>query len=94
MIKSLGEPHGMPCPDRMLLDLDLPKVRGAEVLAEFRRSKLCGDTPAIVMSSSDSAADGARVELLGISHYFQKPSDLDAFMQLGELVARFVTVTP
>lgn len=74
----------------MLLGLNLPKVCGAEVLAKFRKSKTLR-RHAIVMSSSGSAADRAPVELLGISHYFQKPSDLNAFMQLGELVAQFVT---
>lgn len=92
MIRSLGEPNGIPCPDLMLLDLNLPKVPGSEVLAEFRMSKLCADTPAIVMSSSGSGADRARVESLGISYYFQKPSSLDDFMQLGKLVAQFVTI--
>lgn len=77
-----------PCPDIMLLDINLPKVQGPEVLAEFRRIPECVRTPVIVVSSSDSERDRVRMAELGITSYFRKPSDLDDFMQLGAVVRK------
>ena len=82
----MGEPDGDPCPDIVLLDLNLPKVDGPEVLTEFRKHPECARTPVIVISSSDAHKDRERMAGLGISRYFRKPSDLDGFLRLGALV--------
>ena len=81
-----GRPGEAPRPDLVLLDLNLPRVDGAEVLMELRHNPRCAATPVIVVTSSNAARDRARLTELGISHYFQKPSDLDEFMQLGAVV--------
>ncbi len=81
--KNEGGPH---CPDLLLLDLNLPKRTGAEVLARFRQH--CTNSPVIVITSSDSAADRARVASLGANYYFRKPSSYDEFMKLGEVARR------
>jgi DNA-binding response OmpR family regulator len=70
----------------MLLDLNLPRLDGFEVLKEFRKHPLCGGTPVIVVSSSDTPAERRRMAELGVVLYFQKPGDLDAYMELGALV--------
>lgn len=75
-----------PRPDLVLLDLNLPRVGGAEVLMELRHNPQCAATPVIVVTSSNAARDRARLTELGVSHYFQKPSDLEEFMQLGAVV--------
>jgi CheY-like chemotaxis protein len=85
-VSCMGTQGCPPCPDLLLLDLNLPKVDGTEVLAEFRRHPSCAKTPVIVVSSSGAARDRARVTALGIDCYFQKPSDLDEFLKLGEIV--------
>jgi CheY-like chemotaxis protein len=85
-VAHMGEPDGVPCPDVLLLDLNLPKADGPEVLAEFRKHPQCAHTPVIVVSSSDAGTDRARMASLGIARYFRKPSDLDAFLQLGAVV--------
>jgi len=72
----------------MLLDLNLPTADGTEVLRELRSHPHCASTPVIIVTSSDAPKDRARVAELGISHYFTKPSDWDAFMRLGEVVMR------
>jgi CheY-like chemotaxis protein len=85
-IQGMGETDGVPCPDILLLDVNLPKVEGAEILSEFRKHPLCSDTPVIVITSSDAYRDRDRMAQLGIAYYFKKPSDLDEFLKLGGIV--------
>ncbi len=82
----MGEHEDVPCPDVMLLDLNLPKADGTTVLAEFRKHPECAQTPVIVISSSDAPKDKARIESLGVARYFRKPSDLDEFLRLGQVI--------
>jgi CheY-like chemotaxis protein len=77
---------GIPRPDLLMLDLNLPKVEGDVVLENFRGRPDCRRTPVIVVTSSDAPRDRERVSRLGISGYFRKPSDLAEFMRLGEVV--------
>jgi len=93
-IVKMGRPDTAPCPDLMLLDLNLPIADGTEVLRELRRHPLGSSTPVIIVTSSDAPKDRARVAVLGISHYFTKPSDWEAFMRLGEVVIRVAEQTP
>ena len=46
----------------------------------------CAQTPVIVVTSSDAPKDHERVARIGISSYFRKPTDLEDFMKLGEVV--------
>ena len=79
------------CPDIILLDLNLPKVDGAQVLAELRNSPECSETPVVVITSSDAPKDRERVSALGADRYFKKPTDFDSFLQLGAIVLEVVT---
>jgi CheY-like chemotaxis protein len=89
-IEKMGEPDGIPCPDLMLLDLNLPKVDGSEVLSRFRKHPECAQTPVIVITSSDAHRDRERMAQFGIARYFRKPSDLNAFLKLGAVVLEVV----
>jgi CheY-like chemotaxis protein len=72
-----------PPPDVVLLDLNLPKVGGEEVLKRVRMSPKCEGVKVLIISSSDVPADRERVMQLGANDYFRKPSDLAQFMLLG-----------
>ena len=85
-IKALDSNTSLACPDLMLLDLNLPMKSGDQVLQFVRQSQRCGQMPVVVVTSSDSPRDRSRVALLGATHYFQKPSKLDDFMKLGDVV--------
>lgn len=87
---TMGKPGGTPCPDVMLLDLNLPKADGTEILTEFRKHLECVETPVIIVTSSDAPKDRAQVAQLGVRHYFKKPSDYEGFMKLGALVLEVV----
>jgi len=73
-------------PDLVLLDLNLPKVSGIQVLAALRQSQSCGAVPVVVVTSSDSASDMKAIGDLGVTSYFRKPHSLDAFMSLSEVI--------
>jgi len=83
---QVGQPGGASSLDLVLLDLNLPKVDGPQILAAMRSNPACSAIPVIVISSSSAARDRARITELGINHYFKKPIDLEEFMQLGALV--------
>lgn len=85
-ISKMGTPGNPPCPDLMLLDLNLPKIDGSDVLREFRKHRSCLLTPVIVVTSSDARKDRNRMADLGVAHYFRKPSDFDDFMKLGAII--------
>jgi DNA-binding response OmpR family regulator len=55
-------------------------------LERLRRSPRCGNTPVVMMSTSDTAAERKRAFELGATEYFCKPSTLAEFMELGKLV--------
>lgn len=72
--------------DLVLLDMHLPKHDGQEILSRLRATERCGQTPVIVMTSSSSPRDHEAAERHSAMHYFQKPSTLAQFMQLGRIV--------
>lgn len=89
-VVRMGKLNEEPCPDVMLLDLNLPKADGPTVLSAFRKHPEGERTPVIVVTSSDSPKDRARMKELGISYYFRKPSDFTSYMQLGAVIKKVV----
>lgn len=75
-----------PCPAVVILDINLPKKTGRDVLARLRVSRRCADVPVLVVTSSDSERDREDMARLGVSGYFRKSSEYDDFMKLGVLV--------
>ena len=75
-----------PCPDLILLDINLPKRNGLEVLERIRSTPACAHTPVVIVSSSIKSDDLSKARELGISHYFRKPSHLEAFLELGAII--------
>ena len=81
----------VPCPDVVLLDLNLPKRNGEFLLERMRQSPLCSQVPIVVVSSSASPKDRETAARLGASSYFQKPSDYEEFMRLGGVVRQLLS---
>ena len=88
LIEAADLDTSMPCPSLMLLDLNLPKRSGQEILQRLRQSPRCGHVPVVILTSSDSPADRAETAKLGATAYFRKPPDLEEFMQIGMVVER------
>lgn len=90
MIERLDRDPSESCPDLFMIDLNLPRRSGDEILARIRESSRCAHVPAIVITSSDSPQDRARARDLGASFYFRKPADLEKFMAIGGIVRQFL----
>ena len=82
---------GADCPDIVILDLNLPKRPGSEVLERLRRSFRCGQAPVVILSSSDAPKDRNEAARLGATRYIRKPSRLDEFLQLGGIFKQMLT---
>lgn len=73
----------MPCPDLIVVDINLPRKNGFEVLARVRSSRRCRDKPVVILSSSTAAPDRDKANRLGASSYIRKPSSLKEFLAIG-----------
>jgi len=93
-VAQMGKAGGEPCPDIILLDLNLPKADGYQVLKEFRKHPECACIPVIVVTSSDSQRDHEQARTFGIAHYFRKPSSFDEYMRLGAVVQSVLQTEP
>jgi chemotaxis family two-component system response regulator Rcp1 len=84
-------------PDLVLLDLNLPRLSGHEVLAAIRAAEdpAVRRLPVVVLSSSSAASDVERSYDLGAAAYIAKPHDLDGLQGIVDTLARywFSTVT-
>ena len=76
-----------PSADLVLLDMNLPKKNGDEVLKHMRASSRNRNAAVLIVSSSDAPRDQSAVATLGIAGYFwKKPSEYAEYMKLGTLV--------
>lgn len=74
------------CPRLAILDLNLPKVNGRDVLKRFRESARLGAIPIVILSSSSDERDKIATLDLGATCYLQKPLNLAEFMEIGTAI--------
>jgi CheY-like chemotaxis protein len=89
MIQEI-ESERMNCPDLFIIDLNLPKKPGREVLEQVRQGLICRRTPVVALSSSDSQQDQDDASRLGVSRYMRKPSRLEEFISLGAIFKEMI----
>ena len=90
-IHRTGCHSGARRPDLVLLDLNLPKRDGWEVLGEIRAKPELRTTPVVILSSSASPDDIRRAEAGSHSIYIRKPSSLEEFLAIGKRIEHFWT---
>jgi CheY-like chemotaxis protein len=83
--------NAAPCPALVLLDINLPRKQGGEVLQYMRGTRRCRHALVIVVSSSNSAVDRKQMKDLGANAYFHKRSTYAEFMKLGEMVKELLS---
>jgi len=76
--------------DLVLLDINLPRKQGGEVLEHIRKSHRSANARVIAVSTSDSAKDRADMSRLGADGYFHKPSRYEDFMKLSGLITQIL----
>lgn len=77
------------CPQALLLDLNLPKVEGFEILRRLRGNEKFKTIPVIVVSSSESPSDRSRAAEFGAG-YFRKPTSYDQFLKIGKVLRQML----
>jgi CheY-like chemotaxis protein len=73
-------------PDLAILDLNLPRYDGIEILEAMRASQVFAEVPVAVLSSSSSPRDRAKIDAFHIGRYITKPPNLDEYMKIGLIV--------
>jgi CheY-like chemotaxis protein len=81
-------------PKLLLLDLHLPRHDGEAILRHLRASERSGQTPVVILTSSDSPRDREKAAANAALHYFRKPSTLEQFLQLGDIVTNILDPKP
>jgi CheY-like chemotaxis protein len=76
-------------PDLVILDLNLPKMDGREVLAEMKQHERLRMIPVVILTSSDAERDIAQSYALGANCYVTKPVDLVAFQSIVKSIDGF-----
>jgi CheY-like chemotaxis protein len=93
-----GKYESAPRPDIILLDLNLPRKDGREVLEEIKSDENLKQIPVVVLTTSKAEEDVARSYALHANCYVTKPVDLEKFIVVVQSIDRFwltvVTLPP
>ena len=88
-LRRQGEYETVPRPDVILLDLNLPRMDGREVLAEIKSEESLKKIPVVVLTVSEAEEDILKSYNLHANCYITKPLDLDRFMQVVKQIEDF-----
>lgn len=88
-LRRVGMYSDVPRPDLILLDLNLPRMSGHEVLAEVKADPDLRRIPVVVLTTSSTSADIAKSYDLHASVYVTKPVDFDSFTDVVKQIDSF-----
>ena len=88
-LRHEGNHAHVPRPDLILLDLNLPKMDGREVLAHIKEDASLKLIPTVILTTSDAEADIVKSYELQANCYLSKPVQLDAFEALVKSINDF-----
>jgi chemotaxis family two-component system response regulator Rcp1 len=88
-LERAGTHVDAPRPDLILLDLNLPKKDGREVLKEIKESPTLRSIPVVILTTSSSEEDVLRSYELHANCYISKPVDLDGFLKVVQSIDNF-----
>ncbi len=78
-----------PCPDLILLDLNMPRKDGREVLKEIKSDPDLRSIPIVVLTTSRDERDIAGSYELGASSFISKPIDFNGFIRFAQTIERY-----
>ena len=88
-LRQEGQYGGAPRPDLILLDLNMPRMDGREILAIIKSDDSLKMIPVVVLTSSEADADIVRSYELHASCYITKPVELEQFMKVVAGIEEF-----
>jgi len=97
-LRRLGSYAQAPRPDLIMLDLNLPRKDGREVLAELKADEKLKTIPVVVLTTSSAEQDVLRAYNLHANCYITKPVDFNQFLEVVQSIESFwlfvVTLPP
>jgi two-component system, chemotaxis family, response regulator Rcp1 len=88
-LRQQGKHAGVPKPDLILLDLNLPKKDGREVLEEIKGDDRLRHIPVVILTTSQAERDIAESYRLRANAYVTKPVDLEQFLKVVQSIEHF-----
>lgn len=88
-LRKEGKFAGSPRPDIILLDLNLPKKSGKEVLEDVKQDEELMDIPVVILTTSAAEEDILRSYQLHANCYITKPVDLNKFLDIVKTIETF-----
>jgi len=88
-LRKEGEYADAPTPDLILLDLNLPRMDGREVLAALKADDALRSIPVVVLTTSEAEEDVVRSYSLHANAYVTKPVDFEAFINVVRQIDDF-----
>jgi CheY-like chemotaxis protein len=88
-LRGKGKFAGSPRPDIIILDLNLPKKDGREVLREIKEDSNLKNIPVVILTTSNAEKDVLQAYELHANAYVTKPLDFNEFMKVVESIANF-----
>lgn len=88
-LRREGSYVGAPRPDLILLDLNLPRKDGREVLSEIKSDETLKRIPVVILTTSQAEEDILRAYHLNANCYISKPVDLDQFLKVVKTIEDF-----
>jgi CheY-like chemotaxis protein len=91
IIDHIRKPDSALLPDLIMLDLNLPKSGGLEVLRVIRESPVFAKVPVAVLSSSSSPREREQLSAFNIRQFIVKSPDLEEYLKVGSIVSTLLT---
>jgi two-component system, chemotaxis family, response regulator Rcp1 len=88
-LRKEGKYRDAPRPDLILLDLNLPKMDGREVLAEIKKDEKLMTIPVVILTTSGAEEDIIKTYHLHANCYITKPVDLNQFINVVQSIENF-----
>lgn len=88
-LRHEGKYGGSPVPDLIVLDLNLPRKDGRQVLAEVKADPGLAKIPVVIFTTSQASSDISRCYQLGANCYLRKPGNLADFVAIVRSMADF-----
>jgi CheY-like chemotaxis protein len=79
----------MPLPDLILLDLNMPRIGGFEVLSHLKNSPLYRHVPVIILSTSNNPSDIEKAYQLGANSYVVKPNSHKKLTKMAKKIRKY-----
>jgi len=89
ILKKIGKDENAFCPEIILLDLNLPKNSGFDVLTELKSNTVLKSIPVVILTTSKAEEDIAKSYSLSANCFITKPIDLNEFLEVFKTIEEF-----